>query len=278
MKKFYYELKVSPNNHYDLYLDLLLNISNDALEEQDSCIIVRSEEPLDTVKQGIIFFTNELKIALNEDIKCSIDLQKKQNEDWIKKYQNSIKAIIVGKFYIHPQWIKKNENKINILINPALAFGSGHHETTSTCLEAISTYVKENDSLIDVGCGSGILAIAASKLGAICDICDTDPLSIQNSKENFIDNNTKFNEAWIGSALKTSKTYNVVVANIVADVLVMIKNDLKKILKDDGILIISGILDKYENKVLKKYKDFIIKEKIQKNEWLTLVLIKENNE
>ena len=278
MKKFYYELRVSPNNHYDLYLDLLLNISNDALEEQDSCIIVRSEEPLDTVKQGIIFFTNELKIALNEDIKCSIDLQKKQNEDWIKKYQNSIKAIIVGKFYIHPQWIKKNENKINILINPALAFGSGHHETTSTCLEAISTYVKENDSLIDVGCGSGILAIAASKLGAICDICDTDPLSIQNSKENFLDNNAKFNEAWIGSALKTSKTYDVVVANIVADVLVMIKNDLKKILKDDGILIISGILDKYENKVLKKYKDFIIKEKIQKNEWLTLVLIKENNE
>ena len=278
MKKFYYELRVSPNNHYDLYLDLLLNISNDALEEQDSCIIVRSEEPLDTVKQGIIFFTNELKIALNEDIKCSIDLQKKQNEDWIKKYQNSIKAIIVGKFYIHPQWIKKNENKINILINPALAFGSGHHETTSTCLEAISTYVKENDSFIDVGCGSGILAIAASKLGAICDICDTDPLSIQNSKENFLDNNAKFNEAWIGSALKTSKTYDVVVANIVADVLVMIKNDLKKILKDDGILIISGILDKYENKVLKKYKDFIIKEKIQKNEWLTLVLIKENNE
>jgi ribosomal protein L11 methyltransferase len=132
--------------------------------------------------------------------------------------------------------------------------------------------------LIDVGTGSGILAIGASKLGAVCDICDTDEISIKNAKENFELNGTQINSSWVGSALKTTKQYDIVVANIVADVLIMIKNDLKKILKDDGILIISGILDKYEQKVLKKYKEFKIKEKIQKNEWVTFVLYKDNNE
>jgi len=172
LKKFYYELKITPTAHYDLYLDLILSISNDALEELENSIIVRSEEPLDAVKKGVEFFTNELK-SIDENIKCVCDLQTKQNEDWIKKYQDSIGAIVVGKFHIHPQWIDAKEDKLNILINPALAFGSGHHETTSTCLEAISKYVKKDDTLIDVGTGSGILAIGASKLGAICDLCDS---------------------------------------------------------------------------------------------------------
>jgi len=278
LKEFYYELTISPNSYYDLYLDLLLSISDDALEELDGTIILRSEETLESIKDGVEFFTSQLLDTMDKNITCDINMEKKKNIDWIASYQDSVQAISVGKFHIHPSWCDEKKDMLNILINPALAFGSGHHETTSTCLEAISKYVKKDDTLIDVGTGSGILAIGASKVGAICDICDTDPVSIDNSKENFIANDTKFNDAWVGSALKSTKTYDIVVANIVADVLVMIKNDLKKILKGDGVLIISGILDKYEQKVLKKYKEFTIKEKIQKNEWLTLVLTKDNNE
>ena len=278
MKEFYYELTITPNTNYEMYLDVVSSICEDALEELENSIIVRSEEPLDIIKEGVEFFTQELQKSVSKDISCNLVLEKKANEDWINKYQESIKAIEVGKFFIHPQWVEPQDEKVNILINPALAFGSGHHETTNTCLQAISKYVKQDNSLIDVGTGSGILAIAASKIGANVDICDTDPVSITNANENFELNNAKYNEAWEGSALKTKKQYDIVVANIVADVLVIIKNDLKKILKDDGILIISGILDKYEDKITKKYKEFIIKEKIQKNEWITFVLTKANNE
>jgi ribosomal protein L11 methyltransferase len=278
LKEFYYELKITPNFHYELYLDLLLSINDGALEELENSIIVRSETSLDDVIVGIEMYTEQLQKVLDTNVSCEILLEEKSNEDWIKKYQDSIEAIEVDKFFIHPSWIQARSDKTNIVINPALAFGSGHHETTSTCLKAISQYVNKNDSLIDVGTGSGILAIGASKLGASCDICDTDPVSIDNSKENFELNNTSFNKAWVGSALKANKTYDIVVANIVADVLTIIKNDLKKILKDDGILIISGILDKYEDKIVNKYKEFKIKEKIQKNEWITFVLTKDNNE
>jgi ribosomal protein L11 methyltransferase len=277
LKEFYYELRITPSIHYDLYLDLLLSISNDALEELQNSIIIRSEEPLDAIRDGIEYFTIQLQQSIDKKITCEILQDKLKNEDWISKYQNSIKPIEIGKFYIHTSWQEERLDKINILINPALAFGSGHHDTTSTCLEAIAKYVKKNNSFIDVGTGSGILAIAASKIGAIVDICDTHEVSIDNANENFAFNKTTYNNAWIGSALNTSNTYDVVVANIVADVLIMIKNDLNKILKNGGKLILSGILDKYEQKVLKKYKEFKIKEKIKSNEWITLILIKDTN-
>lgn len=264
-----------PKNHYELYLDLLLSITDEAIEELDGDLILRSEENFDDVIEGINYFTEQLQEAgLEAD--CAIEVSKKENEDWIAKYKESIKAVTCGKFHIHPSWENKNEDKINILIDPALAFGSGHHETTSSCLEAISRYVNEGDTLIDVGTGSGILAIAATKIGAICDICDTDPLSVENSVKNFELNGVKENNAWEGSAVVANNQYDVVLANIVADVLVMIHKDLKKVLKDNGILILSGILEGYRDKVMAKFSELELVEEIAKNEWRTLVLKKAN--
>ena len=278
MNKNYYELQITPTQHYDLYLDLVLSITSDAIEELKGSIILRSEENLDDLKNGIDKFTASLKENF-PSIKCDTILSIKENEDWIQKYKDAIQPITIEKFHIHPSWTQPKEDKINILIDPALAFGSGHHETTSSCLKAISKYVKKGDTLIDVGSGSGILAIGASKLGAICDICDTDPLAVQNACENFKSNNATVNSAWEGSAIKSSKTYDIVVANIVADVLIMINKDLKKVLNQNGILILSGILTIYKDKVLKKFlkeNEFKILETINKNEWTTLVLQKED--
>lgn len=277
MKQFYYELKITPTKYYELYLDLILSLTPDAIEELDSSIIIRSEEKLDEIISGIEYFTQELSNSLNDKIECNLEFQTKDNEDWISKYKNAIKSITIEKFHIHPSWEKQKENKINIQIDPALAFGSGHHETTSSCLEIISKYVKQEQTLIDVGSGSGILAIAASKLGANCDICDTDPLAIENAIENFKLNTAKLNDSWIGSAIKSNKTYDIVVANIVADVLILINKDLKKVLKDDGILILSGILENYLDKVIAKFNDFNLIESIKKNEWRTIILKRKND-
>ncbi len=274
MQKFYYELRVTPHNHYPLYLDLISELTQEALEELDGIIICRSESSLENIKAGIEQFSTQLSIALKSNIECDIEYNKKENKDWISKYKNSITPVEAGKFYIHPSWDKSKEDKINIIINPALAFGSGHHETTSSCLELISRYTSQDNTLLDVGCGSGILGIAAAKLGACVDICDTDSISIENSIENFNLNTTSINKSWVGSALLVDTKYDIVVANIVADVLVMISSDLKKSLKDNGILILSGILSKYKDKVLNKFKQYEIKEIIHKGDWITIALIK----
>ena len=133
-------------------------------------------------------------------------------------------------------------------------------------------YVKKGTELLDVGCGSGILSIAACKCGAIVDLCDTDEQATASAIENFKLNHEKFNRIWTGSVQKREKEYDIVVANIIADVLIMLASDLQKAVKKDGLLILSGILDKYVDKVEQKFSSMKLVEKYQKEEWFTLVL------
>ena len=137
-------------------------------------------------------------------------------------------------------------------------------------MKAIKKYVKENDTFLDIGCGSGILGIVAAKLGARVDACDTDPLAVKSTKENFELNNVSYENLWEGSVNNTNKKYDVVVANIIADVLIFLAEDIKK--RVNRYLILSGIIDKYKDKVLQKYKDLSLIEEIKENEWVTLVL------
>ena len=274
MQGHYYELVIKVSSHHDLYADFLSDTLPIGFEEFDGGFIVRSEESLETIIWGLEQFTEALQKALCETIELECVQQKLENSDWVEAYQKSIEPIQIDTFYIHPTWEQSKENLINIALDPALAFGTGHHPTTATSLRAIGKYVKAGDDVLDVGCGSGILGIGAMKLGASVDACDTDPISVSNSQENAAINNLTFSSIWEGSSSLAKRRYDVVVANIVADVLTFIANDLKKVLKDDGILILSGILDKYETKVLKFYQDCEMIERIAQEEWVTLILKK----
>lgn len=265
LSEHYFELTIKPNEHYELFLDLLTSLTNEAIEEANGVLISRSTEDLSDVEFGILEFAR----ALDTNIETSC--VKKENIDWIKQYQQSVKSVEIGSFFIRPSWEDKKEDKIDIIIDPALSFGSGHHETTASCIEAIDKYVEKKSSVLDVGTGSGILAIAAAKKGSCVDICDTDEVCIKDTTSNFELNSVEFTDAWVGSATKSSKKYDIVIANIVADVLVMINKDLKKCLNENGILIVSGILDKHENRVKNKFKDLEEIETIYKNEWVSIV-------
>jgi ribosomal protein L11 methyltransferase len=275
MQEHYYELVVKVSSHHELFADFLADTLPIGFEETDDGFIIRSEEELDTISWGLEQFAEALQKALGTPVDIECTQKKLQNSDWVESYKNSIQPLEIDKFYIHPTWTDNHPNLINIVIDPALAFGTGHHPTTASSLRAIAKYVHEGDRVLDVGCGSGILGIGAMKLGAVVDACDTDPVSVQNSIKNAKLNELEFHSIWEGSASNLDEKYNIVVANIVADVLTFIANDLKKALADEGVLILSGILDKYENKVLNFYKDCKIIERIAQDEWVTLVLKRE---
>lgn len=272
MQSHYYELTVKVSSEHSLYADFLADTLPVGFEELDDGFIIRSEDDLETIVWGLQQFTEALQRALGKEIEIEFEQKKVQNSDWVESYKNSIEPLAIDKFYIHPTWSDPHPSLINITIDPALAFGTGHHPTTASSLKAISRYVKNADKVLDVGCGSGILGIAAMKLGAEVDACDTDPVSVENSIANAKLNDLKFHSIWEGSISKLDQKYDLVVANIVADVLTFIANDLKKTLKTESILILSGILDKYEDKVLHFYKDCEIVEKIAQDEWVTLIL------
>jgi len=268
MDKKYYELTITLNDDFvEFIADFVANIAGDGVEIGYEKIVVRSESDLTYVKDALV----SLAGTLGGSIDMNYTLEEKENQDWIQKYKDSIEPIEAGKFYIYPSWYEVKEDCINIKIDPALAFGSGHHATTFSCLQAISEYVHIGDSVIDVGCGSGILGLATKKLGATIELCDTDPISVESCKENFALNEEKYDTLWEGSIDKTGKTYDVVIANIIADVLRFIAKDLKNATKEGGYLILSGILDKKEELVKESFTDLKLEKRTLKDEWITLI-------
>jgi ribosomal protein L11 methyltransferase len=272
MQDKYYELTIKLDDAFvDVIADYILNIYDEGVELGEGQIIVRSESDLTFVKDALV----SLSKSLESPVEMDYTLEEKENVDWIKSYQDSIQPIEAGKFYIFPSWYEEKEGCINIKIDPALAFGSGHHATTFSCLEAISSYVKPDDKVIDVGCGSGILGLACKKLGAQVELCDTDPLSVESCKENFELNEETYDKLWEGSIDKAEDSYDVVIANIIADVLRFLAKDLKTAVKNNGYLILSGILDKKEDLVKESFKDLTLEKRTLKDEWVTLVYKKE---
>lgn len=284
MQKFYYELFLEIQEQYkNLLLDFVFDLGVEAIEEKGNGIYIRSNENLEDLAWAIEIFAQKLsqKLDLKEDILLHKTIEKKENKDWVEEYKKGIKPIIIDNIYIHTTWQQEKENYLNIKINPALAFGSGHHESTYCCVKFLQKFAKNNLRALDIGCGSGILAIAMAKLGSKVEICDTDDLAIKSALENAELNSVNFTKAWHGSVDKAEGLYDLVVANIIADVILILEKDIKKHLEDNAILILSGILDKYKTRIKEKFQDLELIDEMQINEWCSLVYknkIKEKDE
>jgi len=272
MKKFYYELSFKTDKPYeDLFLDFIFDLGIEAIEEKDGFIFIRSDEDLENLSWALELFHKKLSKLKNTTISFEKTLQKKENKDWIEEYKKNIKAISIDKVYIHTTWQNPRENFINIKIDPALAFGSGHHESTYSCIKLLQKFAKENTKALDLGCGSGILAMVLARLGLEVDLCDTDELAVQSALANAQLNGIKFHRLWRGSINKADSCYDLLVANLVADIILLLDKNIKEHLKENAILILAGILDKYELRVKEKFQDLKLVDRIQMNEWVSLV-------
>ena len=205
-----------------------------------------------------------------------------KDSDWENSWKNYFDILNIGeKFVIVPTWreYENEENKYVINIDPGMAFGTGGHETTSLCIKNLEKYVKPHDNIIDVGCGSGILSIAASYLtdGEIKAV-DLDKLAVDVSRENFALNNLE-NRITVEEAsllTKETKKYNVIVANILAHIIELMLDDAYKLLEDGGYYITSGIIKDKKDELLEKMleRGFKLVEETSDNEWYSFVVTK----
>ena len=275
MKDKFYELEVLCSQELrELFEDLVFSLGVTCTQETAGGFIIRDEDELDEVEFGLQEYAKSLQDALGREIEFKTTKSQKENKDWLNEYKKNVRPIEIVKFYIHPSWEESKDGFENIIIDPALAFGSGHHESTSACIEYLQKYATIGKSALDVGCGSGILSIALAKLGCVVDACDTDEQAVQSSQKNAELNGVKFNQIWTGSVANLDKKYDIVVANIIADVILMLKNDLINLLKESSYLVLAGVLDKYETRILEAFSSLKLVESQTKNEWKSFVFQK----
>lgn len=180
-----------------------------------------------------------------------------REEDWLNNWKRYFHPIPVGeKILIRPTWRDDYDPNGRVVLNldPGIAFGTGTHETTRLCLEVLEEYVGSGTKMLDVGCGSGILAVASLLLGAESAVgVDIDEMAVKTAKENAELNGVNNRLTVIHGSLtdRVSGKYDVIAANIVADAIIMLSKDIKNFMNENAVYITSGIIDSRADEVRK---------------------------
>lgn len=200
-------------------------------------------------------------------------------EDWINNWKKYFHPIPVGeKLLIRPLWEDEYDpqGRTVLHLEPGLAFGTGTHETTRLCLELLEKYITPGVDFLDMGCGSGILSVAALLLGAKSAVgVDIDPLAVKTAQENAQTNGVadRFTGICGNLAEKVTGKFQVVAANIVADVVILLSKDAPRFLTPDSTYIVSGIIDTREQDVLDALEPtFQVIERREEKGWVAMAL------
>ncbi|HPL98955.1 MAG TPA: 50S ribosomal protein L11 methyltransferase [Bacillota bacterium] len=232
----------------------------------------------ETVLKSIADRIEKLKgFGLNKG-KGTVSTREVSDEDWANAWKKYYKPVKIGeRVVIKPTWEehKVKADEVVIELDPGMAFGTGTHETTIMCVKLLEKYIKSGSTVFDVGCGSGILGIAAAKLGAEKVVCvDIDEVSCRVSRENAEINKVDERvDVRCGNLLNVvSGKADVIIANIIADIIISFSEDAMSFLAKGGIFISSGIISDRRDEVLRKLRaeDFSILEVLEMGEWCAI--------
>lgn len=247
---------------------------------------------IENIKKQLNGFKDILKKSgLNGNL--SYDYVFISERDWNESWKKKFKPIKVGDaITILPPWENKKEGspknhkifggngerRINLIIDPGMAFGTGHHETTKTCLMLIEKFAKklpQKEHFLDFGTGTGILAIAALKLGFKRAVClDIDPLAIDAAKRNAELNGIENIDIVEGSIDRAKEIFDFIAANLMSDILIQNAAKISQHLKPDGIAMLSGIIDGQDFDVIKAMQDNGLHtlDTIKDGRWVTVIV------
>ena len=262
----------------DILSGLLWELNISGLTEEQQSIIIFSEGN-NLSKETVENFLRKMK-AENLFSEFSVDEYELENKNWNEEWEKNLNIIKVNdKLVIKPSTKEYNpkENEIVLTIDPKMSFGTGEHQTTKLMLKMIERYVKPGMKVLDVGSGTAILAIASVKLGAVSAVAvDNDELCFANGIENIgLNEVSEEVEVRIGELKDINESnFDMILANIQKNVILGIADDIRKRLINEGIIILSGLLNKDEEDVVEHYKKicFNLVGKDRMDEWTVLVL------
>lgn len=249
----YIQISISLNDDFhELLIAELFDIDFEGFEEEENLLIASipanrfDDTKRERLEQLLINFGDTASILKEELI---------SPQNWNQTWEESIKPQKIGKFYVRPTWAPENVDKdtIELLIDPKMAFGTGYHATTRLILEWIPEIVSKNDIVLDAGTGTGILGIAALKVGAKSVFgFDIDEWSKDNAEENMVLNSVESFSVKLGSTevIPEESTYDIILANINRNALLHLIPKLLSFLKKDGKLLLSGLLKEDEETIL----------------------------
>ena len=279
---------------YGIYIEDYSNLEGEVMEIAHIDLIEEELLKADRTKGIIHVYVNPhenpleavsfIKERLDEQgIEYDIKIADCATEDWVNNWKQYFHPMPIGeKLLIRPVWEDEYDaggRKI-LHIEPGLAFGTGSHPTTKICLETLEKYIDESSTVLDIGCGSGILSIASLLLGAESAFgVDIDSLAVKTAMANAEENgfgNDRFNVVQGNLSDKVSGKYNVIVANIVADIIMEFNKEVGKFLDDDGVYITGGIIEAREDEVLMSFiqNGFEVINRFEEKGWLVFVLKK----
>lgn len=213
----------------------------------------------------------------------AFEIEEIEERNWNSDWEMGIQPLEVGPFFIRPTWSNKQPGKDQILIeiDPKMSFGTGYHETTRLMLKKLAKLKLTGKRVLDAGTGTGVLGIAALKLGA-SSVCafDIDPWSIRNATENALINTVsdQFEIREGGAEVIPETEFDLALANINRNEIVQMLPALKKAVADNGRILLSGLLKTDKDMVLTKIKELKLKyiDEISENEWILIHLLKPN--
>ena len=233
---------------------------------------------------GVVDILTFLKTRFSElSIAADISVSGVNEEDWANSWKDYYKPIKIGdKIVIVPAWEKyeAQDGEIIVRMDPGMAFGTGTHETTRLVIKFLEKYIKKGMRVADVGCGSGILAICASKLGAAeCKAYDIDPVAVKVANENIKDSGLTNVSCEVSDLLRQvdkSQPYDVICANIVADIIIRMMPDVGALMNENSVILASGIIVERSQDVISAFDEhgFKVAERIDENGWCALAVMK----